>query len=112
MALFPAVDVAAKEVRIIGLHAYKPGCPPVAGIQIVHPWRIDCSEFSRHVSELIDSQRFDAVILAAAWSTYLKPGVVKIPDGYAGGTSGEFFTSQLRAGINELSSTGNGLCRR
>ena len=32
--------------------------------------------------------------------------VVKIPDGFTGGTSGEFFASQLRAGINELSSKG------
>ncbi len=108
MALFPAVDTAAKELGIVGLHAYKPGCPPVPGIDIVYPWRIDCSVFNRHVSDLIDSQRFDAVILAAAWSAYLHltPDGVKVPDEYAGGTSGEFFTSQLRSVIDELSSKG------
>ena len=107
MALFPAVDAAAKETGLVGLHASLIQCPPVPDVDVNSRWaNVDCSGFNRRISHLIDSQAFDVVILAARWSVYLKPRVLQGPDGFAMGTSRELFITQLKASIERLSSKG------
>ena len=107
MVLFPAVDAAAQETGVVGLHASRLQCPPVPGVDTNSRWsNRDCSGFNRRISNLIDSNAFDAVILAAYWSVYLKPGVLQVPDEFARGTSSEFFRMQLDAWIERLSSKG------
>ena len=93
LALFPAVDAAARETGIAGLHASLFQCPPVPGVDI-NVEGIDCSGFNRRVSHLIDSESFDAVILDAYWSSYLGPTKVHVPDGFTGG-AGEFFQNAI-----------------
>jgi len=104
LALFPAVDAAAKETGIAGLHASLFQCPPVPGVD-VDVADIDCSGFNRRISNLIDSERFDAVILDAYWSDYRTP-LVRVPNGFAKGGESEFFEAQLVASIKRLSSKG------
>ncbi len=104
LALFPAVDAAAKATGISGLHASLFQCPPVPGVD-VNVADVDCSGFNRRISNLIDSERFDAVILDAYWSNYLTPRV-RVPNGFGGGGPSEFFEAQLAASIQRLSSKG------
>src|SRR5262249_3345258 len=81
LALLPGVDAAAKETGIAGLHASLWQCPPVPGVDTNNRLRNDCSAFNRRISQLIDSERFDAVILAAYWSSYLlERNLVQLPE--------------------------------
>ena len=105
LALLPALDAAAKEVDVAGLLVSLDGCPPVPGIDRGRRSGIDCSKFNRRVSHLIDSERIDAVILAAYWTGYLRPNL-QLTDGFAEGTSSEYFLAQLKHSIDRISSQG------
>ena len=85
--LFPAVDEAAKETHVVGLLASLHSCPPVPGIEVASEWAVDCYAFNQRVEQLIATEHYDAIILAAHWAAYERPGTVRAIDGSAEGTS-------------------------
>jgi peptidoglycan/LPS O-acetylase OafA/YrhL len=106
LVLFPAADVAAKATNTTGILAALRGCPPIADVVVDSRWAddIDCATFNRRVLDALDSQQFDAVLLAAHWSMYQTPGALRSTNDVA--ERHPAMTEALRHTIERLESAG------
>jgi hypothetical protein len=90
----------------VGLDASLHSCPPVPGIEVASVWAVDCYEFNRRVEQLIASEHFDAVILAAHWAAYEQPGATRAVEGSTEGTSKQMLESHLNDLIERMTARG------
>lgn len=104
--LFPAVDRAAKETGVAGLHASLHSCPPVPGIQVASEWGVDCYDFNERIERLIEDGNFDAVVLAAHWVSYEHPGSVWLANEPSDRALKDILESRLLALIERFTAKG------
>ncbi|MBA2293026.1 MAG: acyltransferase [Gemmatimonadales bacterium] len=76
-ALFPAFDVALRQVGVGGTFAAASACPPLLDVTVFQnrfPWEGDCRDRNRAVWEHARGAQIRLVFLVARWPLYSDPG--------------------------------------
>jgi len=76
LALLPAFESAANQLKINGVFAFMPGCPPFLGVYGLRndSKRFECYDFNNRVAGYVSSMNVEVVYLVGRWTYYTDGG--------------------------------------